>query len=70
MNGKIDMIFDAEASQDILSKASKLNIELDFTPFALDGFVFIANKENMVDNLDEYDVQNIYEGKIKNWKEV
>lgn len=35
-----------------------------------DGFVFVENKENKVDNLTIEQIQNIYTGKIRNWSEV
>ena len=46
------------------------NVELDITPVVNEGFVFFVNKENPVNNLTLKQIQDIYSGKITNWKEV
>ncbi|MHB1454649.1 MAG: PstS family phosphate ABC transporter substrate-binding protein [Saccharofermentanales bacterium] len=45
-------------------------VELDLTPIATDGFVFITHKNNPVDTLTVAQIQDIYIGKITNWKQV
>lgn len=45
-------------------------MELEIVPIVKEAFVFFVNKENTVDNLTLEQVQDIYSGKIKNWKDV
>lgn len=64
------LIFVTEPSTDELNDARKEGVTLDVTPIALDGFVFITHKDNPVESLTVEQVQKIYSGEIKNWKEV
>ena len=64
------LIFVTEPSQDELDLAKQEHVELDVTPIAMDGFVFITHKDNPVDSLTVEQIQDIYSGKITNWKEV
>jgi phosphate transport system substrate-binding protein len=57
-------------SPDEISLANQKDVELEITPVALDGFIFIVNAENPVSDLTTEDIQDIYTGKITNWKEV
>lgn len=50
--------------------AKNRNVELDLTPIAKDGFVFITHKNNPVDSLTVTQIQDIYTGKITNWNQV
>ncbi|MCH5194588.1 MAG: substrate-binding domain-containing protein, partial [Oscillospiraceae bacterium] len=59
-----------EPSADELESAKKEGVSFEITPVALDGFVFITHKDNPVDSLTVEQVQDIYSGKITNWKEV
>ena len=45
-------------------------IEIMSAPIALDALVFIAHKDNPVDNLSLEQLRNIYAGNIKNWQEL
>lgn len=67
---KADLIFVSEPSDDILNQAKKAGVEFEMVGIGRDGFVFVENKENKVDNLTIEQIQNIYTGKIKNWSEV
>ena len=64
------LIFVTEPSDEELEMAKEHNVELDVTPVALDGFVFITHKDNPVESLTVQQIQDIYTGKITNWKEV
>lgn len=44
--------------------------EFSITPIGLDGFVFFVNAENPVDSLATERLQEIYSGKITNWRDV
>ncbi|MCH5349415.1 MAG: substrate-binding domain-containing protein [Oscillospiraceae bacterium] len=65
-----NLIFVTEPSEDELEAARSEGVTLDVTPVALDGFVFITHKDNPVDSLTVEQVQQIYSGRITNWKEV
>ncbi len=65
-----NIILVTEPSDDELEMARKNDVELDVTPIALDGFVFITHKNNPVDSLTVEQIQGIYSGAITNWKEV
>ena len=67
---KADLIFVSEPSDDILNAAKSKNVEFEMVGIGRDGFVFVINKENPVESLTIEQIQNIYTGKITNWKEV
>lgn len=43
---------------------------LDATPYAIDGIAIVLHPANAVSNLTPEQIQKIYTGQIKNWKEV
>ncbi len=65
-----NIIFVTEPSEEELALAAENNVELEVTPIALDGFVFITHKDNPVDSLTVEQIQGIYSGEITNWSEV
>lgn len=70
IDGKADIIFVTEPSSDEYELARQKGVELEVVPICKEGFVFLVNKDNSVNNLTVKQVQDIYQGKIKNWKEV
>ena len=70
IDGKADLIFVSEPSDDILNTAKSKNVEFEMVGIGRDGFVFVVNKENPVKSLTIDQVQKIYTGEIKNWQEV
>jgi len=66
----VSLIFVTPPSDEELDYAKSRGVELDLTPIAKDGFVFITHKDNPVDSLTIGQIQDIYSGKITNWKEV
>ena len=70
IDGKVDVIFAAEPSEDDLAYAKSKGIELEVIPTTSSAFVFIVNSENSVENLTLEEVVKIYKGDITNWKEV
>ena len=70
INGDTDLILVTYPSEDEQKLAEEKNVELEIVPIVKEAFVFFVNKENPVDNLTLEQVQDIYSGKIKNWKDV
>ncbi len=65
-----NLLFVTEPSAEEKQLAADNNVELDVTPVALDGFVFITHKDNPVDSLTVWQIQAIYSGQITNWSQV
>jgi phosphate transport system substrate-binding protein len=67
---KADIIFVTEPSKDELNMAKVAKVELEIVPVVKEGFVFLVNTSNPVNSLTTKQIQDIYGGKIKNWKEL
>ena len=50
--------------------AKAAGVELHLTPIGREAFVFFVNAENPVTGLTVEQIQKIYTGEIKNWREV
>ena len=50
--------------------AHEAGVSLIETPIALDAFIFIINTNNPIDSLTSQQIQDIYTGKLTNWKDV
>ena len=70
IEGNADIIFVTEPSAEELKFAKDANIELDIVPIVKEGFVFLVNSQNQIKSLTTKQIQDIYQGKITNWKEV
>lgn len=70
INGNADLILTTYPSEDELKLANDAEIELEIVPVAKEAFVFFVNKENTIENLTLNQIQQIYSGKITNWKEA
>lgn len=70
INGDADLILVTYPSEDEQKLAKENNVELEIVPIVREAFVFFVNKENPVEDLTLKQVQDIYSGKIKNWKDV
>jgi len=70
IDGKADIIFVTEPSADELKLAKDKGIELEVVPVVKEAFVFLVNKSNPVDGISVQQLQDIYQGKIKNWREL
>lgn len=70
MDGKADIIFVTEPSVEELTMAKDKGIELEVVPVVKEAFVFLINVDNPVDILTQKQIQDIYQGKILNWKEI
>jgi len=68
---KVDMIIVPYASEEVLKKAQKVGVELEFHPISLEALIFITAKDNSVQNITKEQVQKIYiDYGINNWKEL
>ncbi len=70
MNGQADLLISGAPPEGIYEEKKTLGYEWELSTFAVDGLVFIVNKNNPIDNLTTEQIQNIYSGKITNWSEV
>lgn len=70
IDGKVDVIFAAEISDEDRAYAAQRGVELKIIPATASAFVFIVNSENPVDGLTFTQIQDIYTGDITNWSQV
>jgi phosphate transport system substrate-binding protein len=70
IQGFADIIFVTKPSDEELEAAKNAGVELEVVPIVKEGFIFIVNSKNPISNLTIKQIQDIYQGKIKNWKEV
>jgi phosphate transport system substrate-binding protein len=66
----VGLILVTPPSAEELAYAQAAGVTLEQTPVALDGFVFIVNRSNPVENLTLEQIRGIYSGAITNWREV
>jgi len=65
-----NIIFAYEPPADALAYLETYDVELEMAPIGRDALVFLVNVKNPVQNLSTKQIIDIYQGKIKNWKEV
>ncbi len=70
IDGKVDVIFASEISEEDRAYAKEKGVELNIIPATSSAFVFIVNTQNPVDNLTLEQIQKIYTGEITDWAEV
>lgn len=70
LKGTVDIIFVAEPSIRQRGEAQQMGKELKLTPIGREAFVFFVNADNPVTGLTTEQIQDIYAGKITNWREV
>ncbi|MEM1503440.1 substrate-binding domain-containing protein [Domibacillus sp. 8LH] len=70
LRGETDIYFGAEPSKAQLKMAKDAGVELVMTPIGKEAFVFFVNQHNPVQNLSTRQIQSIYSGKTRNWKEA
>lgn len=70
INGDTDLILVTYPSEDEKKLAQEKNVELEIVPIVKEAFVFFVNKSNAVNNLTLEQIQKIYTGQIKSWKDV
>lgn len=71
LNGKVDLIITSRDISRVEQKyADSKNVKLITRAIGKDGFIFIVNKNNPITSLSIKQIQDIYTGKIENWKDV
>jgi len=68
--GEKDVIFVTYPSEEEFRMAEEAGCEFEIIPVVKDALVFLVNADNPVTNLTRQQIQDIYTGKIQNWKEV
>ncbi len=70
MAGEADAIFVARPSQKQTEAAKARGLELQLTPIGREAFVFFVNARNPVNELSVSQIQDIYSGKLTDWRSV
>jgi phosphate transport system substrate-binding protein len=70
LQGKADIIFCTAPSASQRKQFYDNGLNLKLVPIGREAFVFFVNKKNIVNNVTVKNIQEIYSGKIKNWKEL
>ena len=70
LDGNADLLLVYEPSYETKNIIDNSNVKLKITPIGVDALVFIVNQKNKVKNLSTEQLQDIYSGKITNWKDV
>ena len=70
VEGRADIIFVLQPSEEQLQYAETGGVEMVFTPIGREAFVFFVNAKNPVSGLSVGLLQDIYSGRITNWQEV
>jgi phosphate transport system substrate-binding protein len=69
-NKRPDIVLATYPSAAELNMASNAGIELIIKPVCYDSFVFITHRDNPVESLTVKQIQDIYSGRITNWKQI
>ncbi|PPA70728.1 PstS family phosphate ABC transporter substrate-binding protein [Jeotgalibacillus proteolyticus] len=70
MDGEVDIIFTAGPSERQEEIAKQKGLTLSMTPIGKEAFVFFVHAKNPVEELTVEEIQQIYSGKMTNWKEA
>ena len=69
VDGKVDIIFGGEPSQEQRDYTFSNGVTLTETPVGKDAFVFFVHKDNPARSLTQVQIKAIYSGRIRNWNE-
>ena len=70
VEGHADLLICAEPADSVFDMMKENHFDYEMEPFAAEALVFVVNASNPVDSLTIEQIQKIYTGEIKNWKEV
>ena len=68
--GFCDLLISAEPAASIWEEKESLGFEWEMEPFAVDGLVFLVNKDNPIDSITIDQIRGIYTGEITNWSQI
>lgn len=69
-DGDTDVFFCAAPSSEQMKYAEEKGVTLKMVPVGREGFIFFVHQKNPVEDLSAEAIRQIYEGKIRNWKEL
>ena len=70
INKDCDVIFVTSPSEEEYALEAEAGVELEVHPVVNEGFIFMVNEKNPVDDLSCQQIVDIYTDKITNWSEV
>jgi phosphate transport system substrate-binding protein len=70
INGETDIIFCYEPSNAELQAAAEKGLDFNLTPIGEDSFVFIVNEKNVITNITQRQIRDIYTGRATSWKNI
>ena len=70
MDREADILIVAEPAESVFDEMKSRNFQYEMEPFSAEALVFVVNTSNPVESLTTEQIQKIYTGEIKNWKEV
>jgi phosphate transport system substrate-binding protein len=70
INGETDIVFCYEPSQAERNAAAEKGLRFNLTPIAKDAFVFIVNEKNVLNNITQRQIRDIYSGRVTNWRDI
>ena len=69
-NGEADILLVYEAAEETKEAVAKTGEELEIDAIGNDALVFIVNENNPINSLTTEQIQDIYTGRVTNWKEL
>jgi len=70
IDGETDIIFCYAPSDEEIKAARAKGKNFYLTPICNDAFVFIVNEKNIVTNITQNQIRDIYSGRVRNWKTI
>ena len=70
INNKIEIAILPTLTEEQIEIANKSNVKLETFEITKDALVFMTNSSNTINNITEDELIKIYNGSIKNWKEI
>ncbi len=70
MDREAKLLICAEPAQSVFDEMKEREFEYEMEAFSAEALVFVVNASNPVESLTTEQIQKIYTGEIRNWKEV
>ena len=70
IDGETDIIFCYAPSEEQIRAAAEKGLQFNLTPIAKDAFVFIVNEKNVLNNITQRQIRDIYSGRVTNWQSI